>query len=62
MSEVNNHYDKYIEEGYIWECGCGEIYKTEEAAWTCRKCLRYLYPKTYANRTVTNLTELEEVK
>jgi len=60
MTATLDHYDKYIEEGYIWECGCGEIYNSEEAAWGCRKCLRYLFPKSYANRTVTNITKVTE--
>jgi hypothetical protein len=31
-----------VAKGYTWECSCGEIYRTEMAARTCRKCRDYL--------------------
>lgn len=31
-----------IQDGYVFECSCGELYNTIDAAWDCRKCRRYL--------------------
>lgn len=31
-----------IGNGYVWECACGELYRTREHACTCRKCREYL--------------------
>jgi len=47
----------YVAEGYPFECGCGEMYRTAEQAWRCRKCIEYLYDEDYAAREVTDLRD-----
>ena len=36
--ELAKYQIEAIKKGYLWECSCGEIYKTETSARICRKC------------------------
>jgi hypothetical protein len=40
--EVPEHVAQAVAEGFPWECPCGEMHRTGEAAATCRKCREYL--------------------
>jgi len=44
-----------IQDGYVFECSCGELYNTIDAAWDCRKCRRYLGRS--ASEVYNHLTE-----
>ena len=43
-------------EGFVWECSCGELFRTADAARTCRKC-RYYAPER-AGEQPTNTLEV----
>ena len=45
MSEVTEQEEwkaRAMEDGYVFECTCGELYSEEQAAWQCKKCRKYL--------------------
>lgn len=44
-----------IASGFPYECGCGELYNSSNAAWGCRKCRRYLPLDRYTAREVVDL-------
>lgn len=58
MTDMNS-YPEYVQEamakGFVFECGCGEIYRTAEQAWGCRKCRDYLLDEDFYDRKVTDL-------
>jgi hypothetical protein len=64
MSNAINTVPAYILEsaanGYPFECGCGEMYKSDVAAISCRKCRTYLMDEDFATRCVTFWTESGE--
>jgi len=64
MSNVINTVPAYILEsaanGYPFECGCGEMYKSDVAAISCRKCRTYLMDEDFVDRCVTFWTESGE--
>ena len=41
-------------DGFIWECSCGELYRTEQAARCCRKC-RYYTPDRAGDQPTNTL-------
>ncbi len=43
-----------LEAGYDFECDCGELHNTQDSAWACRKCPKYL-TSDYSERMVFNL-------
>jgi len=43
-------------EGYTFHCTCGESYKSQGAAFECRKCRTYLMPADYSAREVSYLS------
>ena len=38
---LDEYYTRCINEGYPYECACGEMYKSIAAAACCRKCRNY---------------------
>ena len=44
-----------VKDGFIWECSCGELFRTEAHARSCRKC-RY-YAAEQAGDQPTNVLE-----
>jgi hypothetical protein len=50
-----------IAEGYAFECGCGELYKRSDDAWSCRKCRKYLSLDSYTAREVVDIRTGEVV-
>ena len=44
------------EKGYVFECGCGELFREAGHAWNCRKCRTYLTDEDFFNRAVVNTT------
>lgn len=49
------HYAASIADGYVYECGCGELYREVSHARNCRKCRVYLTDMDFANRQVTDI-------
>lgn len=47
--------------GYVWECACGELYRHEQHANTCRKCRDYLIDHEDRPRAVNLSTLYPEV-
>ncbi len=43
-------------EGFTWECSCGELFRTEAQARSCRKC-RYYAPEKAGDQP-TNVLEV----
>lgn len=41
-------------EGFVFECGCGELYRSADHAWNCRKCRTYLSDEAFFSRNVTD--------
>ena len=41
-----------IDREFPWGCWCGEQYRTEEAAWGCKKCRQYLMEEDFSKREV----------
>lgn len=64
MDNAKNLYDyqiRAIADGYIYECGCGELYNRSDAAWGCRKCRTYLTLDRYTSREVVDIRTGEVV-
>jgi hypothetical protein len=49
------HYVEALKGGDVFECACGELYRSVGAARACRKCRQYLHPDTYGSRYVTDV-------
>jgi ribosomal protein L37AE/L43A len=55
MNSLPEYAGVAMSKGYFFECTCGEIHRTAESAWGCRKCRSYLWDEDFADRTVTDL-------
>ena len=49
------------EQEYIFECGCGELYRSSDAAWNCRKCRTDLSDADFFDRKVKNTQTCADV-
>jgi hypothetical protein len=41
ITSAENYYVKCVADGYYYECACGEMYNSIDAAASCRKCRNY---------------------
>lgn len=59
--KLRDYQAEAVLEGYPFECGCGEQFRTARAAWECRKCRVYLTENDFDTRTVIDLSTGENV-
>jgi regulator of protease activity HflC (stomatin/prohibitin superfamily) len=41
--ETNTYFNQCIADGFVYECACGEMFRTIDHAATCRKCRNYTW-------------------
>ena len=57
---IERLYHDIMVEGFMYECGCGELYRSPDSAKECRKCFKYLSLEDYFAREVTEITVVDE--
>ena len=55
MNKLPEYVVAAMAKGYFFECTCGEMYRTADAAWGCSKCRKYLWDADFSVRVVTDL-------
>jgi len=60
MSHMEPYYLDCIKREFFYECACGEIFKSERAAWGCKRCSSNLTSEEYADRKVVDVRTLRE--
>ena len=58
---LSDYQRRAIADGFVYECGCGELYKRSDAAWACRKCRVYLTTDDFTAREVVDIRTGEVV-
>lgn len=41
LTPVPSYRESAIADGFVYECSCGELYSSVDAAYSCRKCRNY---------------------